>query len=124
MLYSKGADDVMFARLKPLSHHDAGTMQQQQQDQKQQQSVIDSTSSLLTSLASRGLRTLVFAYRNISQSEYDLWLEQYTRAKQEMSNRQSQVEATYDLIEKNLELIGASAIEDCLQEGVAHTIEV
>jgi phospholipid-translocating ATPase len=40
-----------------------------------------------------------------------------------MENREEKVNDTYEEIEKNLKLLGATAIEDKLQEGVPQCIE-
>ena len=39
-----------------------------------------------------------------------------------MENREEKLDASYDVIEKNLRLLGATAIEDKLQDGVGQTI--
>ena len=39
-----------------------------------------------------------------------------------LENREEKLDASYDVIEKNLTLLGATAIEDKLQDGVGQTI--
>ena len=39
-----------------------------------------------------------------------------------LENREEKLDASYDVIEKNLKLLGATAIEDKLQDGVGQTI--
>jgi phospholipid-translocating ATPase len=73
--------------------------------------------------ASEGLRTLVYAYRFIDEEEYIAWAETYHRATTSLINRQALIESAGELIERNLELAGATAIEDKLQKGVPETIE-
>ena len=72
--------------------------------------------------ASIGLRTLVLVKRNISESEYKSWQEKYHAAQTSMQDREKKMEAVQELIEKDLELIAATAIEDKLQDEVGPTI--
>lgn len=73
--------------------------------------------------ASEGLRTLLFAYRYIEDSEYAAWNSIYHDATTSLVNRQERVEAAAELIEQNFDLAGATAIEDKLQKGVPETID-
>ncbi|KAF3056431.1 putative phospholipid-transporting ATPase DNF3 [Daldinia childiae] len=73
--------------------------------------------------ASEGLRTLLFAYRYISDEEYEEWKGNYRAATTSLVNRQSRIEKAAELIENDFSLAGASAIEDKLQQGVPETIE-
>ncbi|KAI1414424.1 phospholipid-translocating P-type ATPase [Hypoxylon sp. FL1857] len=73
--------------------------------------------------ASEGLRTLLFAYRYISNEEYEEWKAVYRAATTSLVDRQQRVEEAAELIEKDFDLAGASAIEDKLQQGVPETIE-
>ncbi|KAI1135561.1 phospholipid-translocating P-type ATPase [Hypoxylon sp. FL0543] len=73
--------------------------------------------------ASEGLRTLLFAYRYISNEEYEAWKSVYRTATTSLVDRQQRVEEAAELIEKDFDLAGASAIEDKLQQGVPETIE-
>lgn len=51
------------------------------------------------------------------------WQEKYFEAKTSLSGRDEKVAAVGDLIERNLLLLGCTAIEDRLQEGVPEAIE-
>ncbi|KAG2181772.1 hypothetical protein INT44_008587 [Umbelopsis vinacea] len=77
----------------------------------------------LQDYATDGLRTLLYAYRVLSPAQYDEWNELYQEACLAVSERQKKVSKTAELIECKLRLIGASAIEDKLQEGVPEAIE-
>uniref|UniRef100_A0A3Q1EA99 Phospholipid-transporting ATPase n=1 Tax=Acanthochromis polyacanthus TaxID=80966 RepID=A0A3Q1EA99_9TELE len=70
-----------------------------------------------------GLRTLCFAVADISESSYQQWQELHHRACTSLQNRALKLEESYELIEKNLQLLGATAIEDKLQDKVPETIE-
>lgn len=64
------------------------------------------------------MRTLLVTKRKISQKEYDEWAKKYQEASMTMNNRDEAKSLLMDAIERNLEIIGSTAIEDCLQEGV------
>ncbi|KKA26313.1 hypothetical protein TD95_001757 [Thielaviopsis punctulata] len=77
----------------------------------------------LDDFASEGLRTLVYAQRFITEADYNNWKKIYHEATTSLVNRQALIEAAGEMIEQNLDLVGASAIEDKLQKGVPETIE-
>lgn len=74
-------------------------------------------------MASEGLRTLVFAHREVSPSDYESFRLRYHRAKSLLQNRETQVLAAQASLEKEMELIGVSGVEDRLQEGVRECLE-
>ena len=73
--------------------------------------------------ATEGLRTLLYGYRYISEQEYTEWQKLFASASMALDNRQEKMEAAGELIETNLELLGATAIEDKLQDGVPDAID-
>lgn len=73
--------------------------------------------------ASEGLRTLLFGYRYINESDYRDWNAKYQKATTDLDNRQNRIEDAAELIEKDFTLAGATAIEDKLQAGVPETID-
>uniref|UniRef100_A0AAX7UUN4 Phospholipid-transporting ATPase n=1 Tax=Astatotilapia calliptera TaxID=8154 RepID=A0AAX7UUN4_ASTCA len=104
-LYCKGADTVIYDRLADSSRYKEITLKHLEQ------------------FATEGLRTLCFAVADISESSYQQWLEIHHRACTSLQNRALKLEESYELIEKNLQLLGATAIEDKLQDKVPETIE-
>uniref|UniRef100_A0A8C4GM27 Phospholipid-transporting ATPase n=1 Tax=Dicentrarchus labrax TaxID=13489 RepID=A0A8C4GM27_DICLA len=104
-LYCKGADTVIYDRLADSSRYKEITLKHLEQ------------------FATEGLRTLCFAVADVSESSYQQWLEIYHRASTSLQNRSLKLEESYELIEKNLQLLGATAIEDKLQDKVPETIE-
>ncbi|KAM9513696.1 phospholipid-transporting ATPase IA isoform 2-T3 [Salvelinus alpinus] len=104
-LYCKGADTVVYDRLADSSRYKEITLKHLEQ------------------FATEGLRTLCFAVAEISESSYQQWLEVFHRAATALQNRALKLEESYELIEKNLQLLGATAIEDKLQDKVPETIE-
>jgi len=72
--------------------------------------------------ATEGLRTLCIAYRDIPEAEYQQWSEIYNTAAATINGRGDALDEAAELIEKDLFLLGATAIEDKLQDGVPDTI--
>jgi phospholipid-translocating ATPase len=73
--------------------------------------------------ATEGLRTLLYGHRFLDESEYREWKKIYHDATTSLVNRSELIEKVGELIEQQLELGGATAIEDKLQKGVPETIE-
>lgn len=59
-----------------------------------------------------GLRTLCVAYRRLSQSEYEEACHRLTEAKLALQDREQKLALAYDIIERELVLLGATAVED------------
>lgn len=70
--------------------------------------------------ADAGLRTLILAYRKLSEEEYKAFNEKYMEAKNSVNaDRDSLIDEITEEIEKDLVLLGATAVEDKLQQGVS-----
>jgi phospholipid-transporting ATPase len=72
--------------------------------------------------ATEGLRTLCLASRDISSAEYREWSAMYDKAASQITGRVEALDNVAELIEKDLLLLGATAIEDKLQDGVPDAI--
>lgn len=77
----------------------------------------------LEHFGSSGLRTLCLAYKDLNPEAYDSWNEKFVQAKSALRDREKKLDEVAELIEKDLILIGSTAIEDKLQEGVPNCIE-
>lgn len=77
----------------------------------------------LDDFATEGLRTLVFARKFVSETEYKEWRKVYNEATTSLVDRQDKIEAAGEMIEQSFDLVGATAIEDKLQAGVPDTID-
>lgn len=67
-----------------------------------------------------GLRTLVIAYRLLDEDEYETWEEEFSKARTSVTaDRDALVDEAADKIERDLILLGATAVEDKLQNGVS-----
>ena len=85
--------------------------------------ILHQTQVIVNKYASDGLRTLVYGYKILSRDEFEQFTRKLDLAKQSMVNRVKFVREAYrDLEAGGLELLGATAIEDKLQEEVAETI--
>lgn len=60
--------------------------------------------------------------REIPEEEYARWSQIYDRAATTLVNRADELDKAAEMIEQNLFLLGATAIEDRLQDGVPDTI--
>ncbi|KAL1402454.1 hypothetical protein pipiens_006093 [Culex pipiens pipiens] len=106
LLYCKGADNVIYDRL--------GTNQQDLKTRTQEH---------LNKFAGEGLRTLVLAERRLTKEFFDSWLLRQREAALSIDGtREDKLGAIYDEIECDMQLIGVTAIEDKLQDGVPQTI--
>ncbi|XP_006863232.1 PREDICTED: probable phospholipid-transporting ATPase FetA-like [Chrysochloris asiatica] len=105
MLFCKGADTILCQLLHPSCRF-----------------LQDMTMDHLDNFASEGLRTLMVAYRELDDAFYQDWSSKHTEAYLSLENREDKLSDIYEEIEKDLMLIGATAIEDKLQDGVPETI--
>ncbi|KAI3970965.1 hypothetical protein MKX01_024612 [Papaver californicum] len=107
LLLCKGADSVMFERLSK-----DGTEFEEQ------------TKHQINVYADAGLRTLVLAYRVLHEQEYQEFNKEFTDAKNSVrAERDSMIEEATEKVEKDLILLGATAVEDKLQSGVPECID-
>uniref|UniRef100_A0A9J7Z6A3 Phospholipid-transporting ATPase n=1 Tax=Cyprinus carpio carpio TaxID=630221 RepID=A0A9J7Z6A3_CYPCA len=104
-LYCKGADTVLFERLHSCNHE-----------------LMNITSDHLN--VSDGLRTLALAYRDLSEEQWEAWAERFRGADKATDCRDDRLAAVYEEIEQDMMLLGATAVEDKLQDGVPETIAI
>ena len=77
----------------------------------------------INDFATEGLRTLLYCHRFLDEEDYRGWKKVYQDATTSLTDRQANVEKAGAIIEQNMELSGATAIEDKLQDGVPEAIE-
>ncbi|KAK7206944.1 hypothetical protein BZA70DRAFT_266337 [Myxozyma melibiosi] len=87
------------------------------------EAVLEKTLNHIDEFATEGLRTLVYAHKFMSEDEYKTWAKIYTDAVTSLENRTEKIEAAGEMVETGLELTGATAIEDKLQNGVPEAID-
>jgi phospholipid-transporting ATPase len=103
--YCKGADTVILERLAPDNPH------------------VDVTLTHLEEYATEGLRTLCLAMREIPEQEWQEWYQIFDKAQTTVGgNRADELDKAAEILEHDFYLLGATAIEDRLQDGVPETI--
>jgi magnesium-transporting ATPase (P-type) len=83
----------------------------------------DTTENHLKSYSLEGLRTLVIGSKYLSNEEFSDWQERYEEASTSMTERSAKLRQAAGLVECDLTLLGATGIEDKLQDGVPEAIE-
>lgn len=90
----------------------------------------DKTESLMIEYADEGLRTLVIGSKTINEEEYTEWSKKYKKAtsdieqieKRKQGQEDNDIDRLMEEMEVDFDLLGATAIEDKLQDGVPSTI--
>ncbi|KAL1829296.1 hypothetical protein ACET3Z_007708 [Daucus carota] len=106
-LLCKGADSIIFDRLS-----------------KSGRIFEEATMKHLNEYGEAGLRTLALAYKKLEEAEYTAWSEEFLKAKTSIGgDRELILDKLSDMMERDLFLIGATAVEDKLQKGVPQCID-
>ncbi|XP_071434117.1 phospholipid-transporting ATPase IK isoform X1 [Pithys albifrons albifrons] len=105
-LYTKGADTMILERLQGRGPSEAFTER------------------ALDLFAEETLRTLCMASKEVSEAEYQEWGRRHHEATVLLQDRAQELDRLYEEMEQNLQLLGATAIEDKLQDGVPETIQL
>lgn len=123
-LYCKGADTVILERLAKNNPFVEPTLQHLEVSNWQRLALrrCHVTDLMRKEFASEGLRTLCYAVREIPEDEYARWSQIYDKAATTLVNRAEELDKAAEIIEQNMFLLGATAIEDKLQDGVPDTI--
>jgi phospholipid-transporting ATPase len=106
-LFVKGADSSMFNVLHKMLNPDVTRL----------------TETHLQSYSNIGLRTLVIGMRDLSNAEFEEWQSAYEQASTALLGRGTRLRALASKVETALQLLGATGIEDKLQQGVPEAIE-
>jgi phospholipid-translocating P-type ATPase (flippase) len=112
-ILTKGADSMMFSRIE-----------------KPEDPLTRDTSAHIDQFSLEGLRCLVLAMSEIPEEKFNVWRCQYDAAQTDLlvlekkkKNEVNDIETLEDSIETDLTVVGATAIEDRLQDGVPECIE-
>jgi phospholipid-transporting ATPase len=106
MLLVKGADSVIIERVK-----------------RDENEIVERTIAVADRFSREGLRTLMYAYRELSCEEWMHFKEIFDAASLALEGRERMIEDAAEGIERDLVLLGATAIEDKLQDQVPETID-
>lgn len=86
--------------------------------------IIEKTIEHIDEFSLEGLRTLLYLFKWVDKQEYEEWLAEYRIARTALNDRLAKVESVGAKLEQSgFDLLGATAIEDKLQDGVADAIE-
>ena len=109
-LYIKGSDTKIFEGINPYS----------------QENILEITKQHVDDFAKRGLRTLCYSFKTIPENEYNEWFLKYRKVKQNITIDKDQYQKNLDSLQEEIEkdcyLLGATALEDQLQENVEKDI--
>ncbi|XP_036212625.1 phospholipid-transporting ATPase VD isoform X1 [Bactrocera oleae] len=110
VLYTKGADSsIMPVLVSSASNTPEGLIREKTQQQ-------------LDRYARDGLRILVMAKRILNPVEYTEWWAHHEEIEMSLENRERRIRDSFAKLECNLTLLGATGIEDRLQDGVPETL--
>jgi len=102
-IYIKGADDAVMPRFWPG------------QDLAPTKRHVDFFGDL-------GLRTLVLGVRELEEEYYAEWAAKVAAVRTALNDREEKLASLYEEIEREFMLLGVTAIEDALQDGVPEAI--
>ena len=102
LFYVKGADSVMMDRV----------------------SGADWVEEEVGNLAREGLRTLVVAYRSLTEGQYAAFAAELHKARLAKSGRNAAVRSAFEMLEEGMAVLCITAVEDRLQANVRTTLEM
>ena len=106
-LYIKGSDTKIFKGINSYSENNIKEITKQHVDD----------------FAKRGLRTLCYSFKTIPEDNFQEWFKKYNKAKENLNKDQKQIDSLIEEIESNCFLLGATALEDQLQDHVEKDIQ-
>ena len=106
-LYIKGADSIIEERL----------------DESTPSAVLEKARYFVNLFSSKGYRTLYVAMRILSVEEFEDFISELEQVEMDTLHKKEKLEKVYATIECNLILLGATIVEDKLQENVPEVIK-
>lgn len=103
-MYTKGADTIMLTLVNRKA--DLDTIQEH-----------------IDEFAKEGLRTLVFAQKELDETYFNDWFARFQEARNSLDGREAKVAEVSAEIEEDLEYVATTAVEDKLQDKVPETIK-
>lgn len=109
VVYTKGADNVIYQRLSSVTADD----------------VLKKTALHLEDFATEGLRTLCIAQKELSEDYFREWFSRFKEVNSSLDDsKDSLIDELNEELENNFILLGGTAIEDRLQQGVPDSISL
>ncbi|XP_071670893.1 phospholipid-transporting ATPase VB isoform X2 [Patagioenas fasciata] len=115
VVYTKGADSVIMDLLEDSAKDDISA-------EKRMKRIKEKTQKHLDYYARDGLRTLCIAKKVLNEDDFQKWANFRREAEAAIDNRDELLMETAQHLETKLTLLGATGIEDRLQDGVPDTI--
>ncbi|XP_075365597.1 phospholipid-transporting ATPase VB [Mycteria americana] len=115
VVYTKGADSVIMDLLEDSAKADTKA-------EKRMKRIKEKTQKHLDYYAHDGLRTLCIAKKVLNEDDFQKWANFRREAEAAIDNRDELLMETAQHLETKLTLLGATGIEDRLQDGVPDTI--
>ncbi|KFP88983.1 putative phospholipid-transporting ATPase VB [Acanthisitta chloris] len=115
VVYTKGADSVIMDLLEDTAKGDIHA-------EKRMKQIKEKTQKHLDYYARDGLRTLCIAKKVLNEDDFQKWANFRREAEAAIDNREELLMETAQHLETKLTLLGATGIEDRLQDGVPDTI--
>ncbi|XP_064886127.1 phospholipid-transporting ATPase VB isoform X1 [Columba livia] len=115
VVYTKGADSVIMDLLEDSAKDDISA-------EKRMKRIKEKTQKHLDYYARDGLRTLCIAKKVLNEDDFLKWANFRREAEAAIDNREELLMETAQHLETKLTLLGATGIEDRLQDGVPDTI--
>ena len=84
---------------------------------------IQSVRKFVEDASKEGLRTLLVAMKIVSQKQLEHFERQCSLAEENISTRDAELQMLYDEFERDLVVLGATAVEDRLQDMVPETLK-
>ncbi|KAM6122947.1 phospholipid-transporting ATPase VB [Phoenicopterus ruber ruber] len=115
VVYTKGADSVIMDLLEDSAKADISA-------EKRMKRIKEKTQKHLDYYARDGLRTLCIAKKVLNEDDFQKWANFRREAEAAIDNREELLMETAQHLETKLTLLGATGIEDRLQDGVPDTV--
>ena len=109
LMLTKGADSSMFRAMDKASPVNVARRAEFE--------------TILTDFSTTGLRTLVLGLRVLTAQEVESFMTPFMQALCSMDDRDGELHRVYASVEHSLSLVGVTAVEDRLQDGVPETLE-
>ena len=107
-LYTKGADCEITKRMSKNSKSKLSS---------------NFTIKSVDKLSCKGFRSLLIGYKIINEDDYNNWNKNLKSCEMNLAKRARLIDKCYDKIEQDIELLGATIVEDKLQDKVPETIK-
>ena len=84
--------------------------------------MMESVDDFLTTASVKGFRTLLMAMKVLEKREVEEFIQKCAEAEEDITTREKVLQQIFDEFERDLVLVGATCVEDRLQDNVPQTI--